>query len=210
MAGDSYVSATFSEADDEIGSGVSVFFEFGLVTSIVDSEGNGKTNILGCKSRPTEIEMLYGKPRLISNAFGVTSAIQWKYPNGVSYNFWKTTLRSVTASKEVWNEFQKPDWGITITDSSGSTSGIRGSSSYSSSTVKGIVKNDRESAVSVVLRVRWSNQPSGRFADAYDSQPIQISPHDDAVFEISGGSIIKPDKGEALVYDVKVKSVTEP
>lgn len=215
MAGGGKVVAIFESFE----SNVSVQFEYGTVQSIEESQysekrkANPLTNILSIDSLPKDIEQLYGKPGIVYTMQGEKlKLIHWAYPNGVTYVFTNGSLSSVDVSKDTWDTFQEPDWGIRITDSSGTTDGTKGSSSWSTSMVKGVLKNNRENVVEVVLRARWSYQKSdgtSKFADAYDSKPIRVNPHDDTVFEVNGGSILRASKGEALVYDVTVKSVTE-
>jgi hypothetical protein len=206
MASGAFVLADFVE--------ISVTFSRGVVTEITEFIPKKGTNFLGADQTAEAIVQLYGKPKLVirpKRASGL-QADQWLYPNGVKYTVEDGIVRWVDVSRSVWDTFQRPDWGIKISDSSGTTQAIRRSTSFESSVVKGIIQNDRESKVSVVLRVTWTFLSSGkaeRLADVYDSRQIEINAHDDTVFTVTGGSFLRPLQGDNLVYEVKVKSVEE-
>jgi hypothetical protein len=178
------------------------------------SFGLGKTkvltNILSVNAAAKDIEQLYGKPSRISKLeLEKHRIISWQYRNGVSYHFTNGSLDGVQVSKNIWDEFQVPGWGITIEDDRGSSFSDRLTDAITGTEVKGIIRNDRETRVKVILRIRWSYKISKELADVYDSKAYEIDPHDTVIFTESGGSISKPKIQQDIVYDVKVKSVTD-
>ena len=211
MAGGSYVLARFRRPEDPFLGGVAIFFANGRTETIIEESAQAQTNILGIASLPQDIEQLYGKGRLIAKYPGPNGSqmINWKYPNGVSYEFTNGSLSSVQVSKDTWDEFQKSDWGVSIVDDKGSGFSDRSTGAITGTEVKGIIRNDRDARVKVKLRIRWSYETSKEMADVYDSKIYEIDPHDTVIFSERGGSISKPKIQEDIVYSITVKSVEE-
>jgi hypothetical protein len=201
MAGNAGATASFDKGN------VRVTFERGSVVSITEDGEHvpaDRTNILRGESSPEVIVDFYGTPKLISSYPGL-DVIGWQYPNGVTYDFYREKLSSVTLSKVVYDYFKRHDWGIVISETKGTTTTSQGD--VLGSRVKGIVRNNRQVPVKVQLRVRWTLSPSDKVADLFDSQVYEIAPQDSVIFQESGGPFVA--SSGKLMYLVLVKSVTE-